>query len=129
VSFRVEGEGSELTTVRGSNGVGLLEIEARPREVLVVPASAVLYAADGPYVLAAAEGAEGYTKRAVAIGRILDSSYAAGISGDNVGATVILSGLREGEHVVVSDTFFIDAERRLGLAREQVAPKPMAVMQ
>jgi hypothetical protein len=104
---------------------GLLQLAAHPRALLTVPASAVLYSNDGPYVLTAAPASDSFAKRAVAIGRILDSSYAAGVTGDNVGAIVILSGLREGERVVAADAFFWDAERRLRLARgegHEVAP-------
>jgi multidrug efflux pump subunit AcrA (membrane-fusion protein) len=104
--------------------VGLLQIAARPRDVLAVPASAVLFSADGPYVLVASRDGEPFAKRPIEIGRILDSSYAAGVSGDSIGAIVVLSGLRAGERVVAGDTFFVDAERRLRLGRgqSQVAP-------
>jgi hypothetical protein len=96
--------------------VGLLQIASHPRELLTVPTSALLYSDDGPYVLVAADD-DALAKRHVAIGRILDSSYAAGVSGDNVGAIVILAGLHEGERVVAADAFFWDAERRLRVAR------------
>ena len=41
----------------------------------------------------------------------------AGLAGDRFGAIVVLSGLQEGERVVVGDTFFLDAERRLQAAQ------------
>ncbi len=96
---------------------GWLELAPRPRELLVVPSSAVLYSGAGAYVLAAPPGGHAFTRRPVDIGRILDSGYAAGLSGDHFGAIVVLSGLQEGEKVVVGDTFFLDAERRLQAAQ------------
>jgi hypothetical protein len=96
--------------------IGWLELAPRPRELLVVPSSAVLYSGVGAYVLAAPPGGHTFTRRPVEIGRILDSGYAAGLSGDHFGAVVVLSGLQEGEQVVVGDTFFLDAERRLQAA-------------
>jgi len=96
---------------------GWLELAPRPRELLVVPSSAVLYSGEGAYVLAAPPNSHRFTRRPVDIGRILDSGYAAGLSGDHFGAIVVLSGLEEGEQVVVGDAFFLDAERRLQAAQ------------
>ena len=96
---------------------GWLELAPRPRELLVVPSSAVLYSGEGAYVLAAPPNSHRFTRRPVDIGRILDSGYAAGLSGDHFGAIVVLSGLEEGEQVVVGDAFFLDAERRLQMAQ------------
>jgi hypothetical protein len=124
VPFRVARDPKARAAARLSAGIGLLQIAARPRDVLVVPASAILYSADGPYVLAAAGDADPLAKRPVEIGRILDSSYAAGLSGDSIGAIVVLSGLRAGERVVAGDAFFADAERRLRLARGESEATP-----
>jgi hypothetical protein len=107
----------ERTAPATSEDTGWLELAPRPRELLVVPSSAVLYSGEGAYVLAAPAGGHTFTRRPVDIGRILDSGYAAGLSGDHFGAIVVLSGLHEGEQVVVSDTFFLDAERRLQAAQ------------
>jgi hypothetical protein len=96
---------------------GWLELAPRPRELLVVPSSAVLYSGAGAYVLAAPASGHTFTRRAIEPGRILDSGYVAGLSRDNFGAIVVLSGLEEGEQVVVGDTFFLDAERRLQAAQ------------
>lgn len=96
---------------------GWLELAPHARELLVVPASAVLYSGAGAYVLAAPASGHTFTRRAVEPGRILDSGYVAGLSGDHFGAIVVLSGLEEGEQVVVGDTFFLDAERRLQAAQ------------
>jgi hypothetical protein len=84
---------------------------------LVVPSSAVRYSAQGAYVLAASEHEDMFTKRLVEIGRILDSGYVGGRAGSTQGSIVILSGLSEGERVVTANTFFVDAERRLQVAR------------
>jgi len=96
---------------------GWLELAPRPRELLVVPSSAVLYSGEGAYVLAAPPNSHKFTRRPVDIGRILDSGYAAGLSSDHFGAIVVLSGLEEGEQVVVGNAFFLDAERRLQAAQ------------
>jgi len=100
---------------------GWLELAPRPRELLVVPSSAVLYSGEGAYVLAAPPHSHTFTHRPIDIGRILDSGYAAGLSGDHFGAIVVLSGLEEGEQVVVGDAFFLDAERRLQAAQGNAA--------
>jgi hypothetical protein len=124
VRFRLDADASQATSPRSSRDVGSLQIALRPRDLLVVPSSAVLYSAQGPYVLAASEEDDTFTKRFVAIGRILDSGYVGERAGQ-VGAIVILSGLREGEKVITANTFFLDAERRLRAARgrgEEVKP-------
>jgi hypothetical protein len=117
--FQVDGAARRAPLDGGATVVGLLQIAAHPRELLTVPASAVLYSAEGPYVLVAGEPGETVSRRSVVIGRILDSSYAAGVTGDSVGAIVVLSGLSEGERVVTGNAFFLDAERRLRIARGQ----------
>lgn len=124
VRFRLDADAGEVAPPRGPRDVGSLQIALRPRELLVVPSSAVLYSAEGPYVLAAPRGDDTFTKRRVEIGRILDSGYVGGRAGE-VGAIVILSGLDEGEAVIAANTFFLDAERRLRAARgagEAVTP-------
>ncbi len=123
VHFHLDSAAGEPDPPRGRD-VGSLQIAIHPRELLLVPASAILYSAQGPYVLAASEHEDMFTKRRVEIGRILDSGYVGGRAGSTSGSIVILSGLREGERVVIANTFFIDAERRLQTARgkgEQVA--------
>jgi hypothetical protein len=100
---------------------GWLQIEARPRELLVVPESAVLYTAGGAYVLAAPSGGRTFTQRRIEIGSILDSGHVADTAGGRFGAIVVLSGLQPGERVVAADTFFLDAERRLQAAQGRPA--------
>jgi hypothetical protein len=107
--------------VQSAPTTGWLELAARPRGILVVPESAVLYSNEGPYVLAVPPGGRTFTRRSVTIGRILDSGYAAELSGGSFGAVVVLSGLRERERVVAADTFFLDAERRLQAAQGRAA--------
>jgi hypothetical protein len=98
---------------RKKKDTGWLQLSARPRELLVVPASAVLYSGTGAYVLAAPAGGHTFTRRDVALGRILDSGYGAGLVDDRFGTIVVLSGLAAGEQVIGGDAFFLDAERRL----------------
>jgi hypothetical protein len=100
---------------------GWLQLAARPRELLVVPESAVLYSGEGAYVLAAPQGEHTFTRRKIEIGRILDSGHVADLAGDHFGAIVVLSGLQERERVVAGDTFFLDAERRLQAAQGKAA--------
>jgi hypothetical protein len=82
--------------------VGWLEAARRPREVLAVPASAVLQGSDGPYVLVASGGPL-FEKRPIEIGETLPKQ----------GFSVVLAGLRPQERVVSKAAFFLDADRRL----------------
>ena len=113
VQVRFQAERAELA----GPDTGWIQLAARPRQFLVVPASAVLYSGAGPYVLAAPPDGHTFTRRSVEIGRILDSGHVAELAGDRFGAIVVLSGLREGERIIAGDTFFVDAERRLQEAR------------
>jgi hypothetical protein len=118
VRFRREGNASAPGAAGSGREIGSLQIAVRARELLVVPSSAVLYSAQGPYVLAAGESQDTFAKRPVVIGRVLDSGYVGGRVVE-AGAIVILSGLGEGERVITANTFFVDAERRLAAARGQ----------
>jgi hypothetical protein len=100
-----------------SPDTGWIQLAARPRQLLVVPASAVLYSGAGAYVLAASPDGRAFTRRSVEIGRILDSGHVAELAGDRFGAIVVLSGLQEGERIIAGDAFFLDAERRLQESR------------
>lgn len=110
VHFRAEGK------VAAGQDTGWLQLAPRPRELLVVPENAVLYSGAGAYVVAAPPGGHTFKQRPVEIGKILDSGYVAGLNGDRFGGIVVLAGLQEGDQVVVGDTFFLDAERRLQAA-------------
>jgi hypothetical protein len=103
----------------GGEEVGSLQMDVRARRLLVVPTSAVLYAASGPYALAA-DGEGRFGKRRVEVGRVLDSGYVGTLAGrEEGGATVILSGLHEGDKVIAGHAFFADVDRRLREARGQ----------
>ncbi len=101
-----------------SGEVGWIELNPPPRELLVVPWSAVLHSADGPYVLVPAkEDGLAFSKRPVEVGRTL---YGRAVEGRlPPESIVVLSGLRADERVVAGDTFVSDAERRLWGARKQ----------
>lgn len=88
-------------TLPPAGTVGWVARPARAREVLVVPSSAILESARGPYVLAPPGDGREPEPRPVTIGKALS------------GVTTIVSGLREGERVVAGNAFFLDAERRL----------------
>ena len=81
--------------------VGWVRLAPSKLQLQVVPYSAVLEAADGPYVLVASADGRTLTKRSVEIGRVLG------------GVAVVLSGLRNQERILVRSAFFVDAERRL----------------
>jgi hypothetical protein len=72
---------------------GWLAVAGRPRDLLVVPASAIL---DGPrpYVLAVEQGR--ITRRQVQVGRT------------HRGAVAVLAGLSAGEQIVVAGAFLLD---------------------
>lgn len=100
---------------------GWIEIAARPRDVLVVPESAVLYAGSGAYLLAASSDDHTFRQRPVQVGRTLDAGYLAALNGGSHGAIVVLGGLREGERIIATDAFFLDAELRLQAAQGRPA--------
>ena len=81
--------------------VGWLTLPARSRDVLVIPLTAVVNSPRGPYVLVASADGNTFTKRPVQIGRTVR------------GFVVVVGGVREQDRVVVGNTFFLDAERRL----------------
>ncbi|HEX3761074.1 MAG TPA: heavy metal-binding domain-containing protein [Kofleriaceae bacterium] len=81
---------------------GALAVPARPRELLVVPATAVLEAPDGSYVLVRGPG--GFARRTVQVGRTQQ------------GVVAVLAGLSDGDEVVVTGAFVVDAELGLGRA-------------
>jgi hypothetical protein len=78
---------------------GWLSLPRKPREVLALPASAIVNSPEGPYVLTA-----GFEKRPVEIGETFVKQ----------GFAVLLSGLEPHERVVSRATFFLDAGRKLG---------------
>lgn len=80
---------------------GWVTLAPKARSLLVVPSSAVLQSPRGPYVLAAATERGPFVSRPVEVGKVL------------YGVAAVLSGLREGERVVVTDAFFWAAQQRL----------------
>lgn len=112
IRFRLHAAGASARLRPGE--VGWLEAARKSRAVLAVPASAVLQSPEGPYVLAAV-GNYKFEKRPIEIGETFQKQ----------GFAVVLSGLRANDRVVSRATFFLDADRRLGLqTREEdwVAP-------
>lgn len=84
--------------------VGWLSLASRPRQVLTVPASAVLQSPEGPYVLVSI-GDFKFAKRPITIGETFLKQ----------GFAVVLAGLELNDRVVARATFFVDADRRLGV--------------
>jgi hypothetical protein len=117
VRFRLDDPARPSGDQAVSEEVGSLQVDVRARELLVVPTSAILYSAKGPYVLAAASETDKFTKTPIEVGRNLDSGYVGVTAGAQEGATVVRAGLREGERVIAGYTFFADAERRLAETR------------
>jgi multidrug efflux pump subunit AcrA (membrane-fusion protein) len=79
---------------------GLVVIAARPHELQVVPASAVLQAAEGPYVLALDPVHRRLVPRMIQTGRT------------HHGFTAVLSGLSDGDSVVATGAFLVDIDAR-----------------
>jgi hypothetical protein len=96
VHFRVTGQ-----TKPSPGTVGWVRAAAPQTEIHVVPSSAILHGADGPYVLVASMDGRRLTPRPVETGRVFG------------GMAVVVSGLRLKERVLVRGAFFVDAERRL----------------
>ena len=105
VRFRIDPGGPRVLP----GEVGWVALASRTRERLVVPAGAVLYSSQGPYVLV--EEPDGtFRQRPVAVGRV------------ERGLAVVLSGLRDGEPIAAANAFFLDAERRLQSLRTGGTP-------
>jgi len=93
----------EKSSAVHAGDVGWVELARRPRDVLAVPASAILQSPEGPYVLAWTGIGYQFEKRPIQIAETF-TKY---------GYAVVLSGLRANERVVSRAAFFLDAERRL----------------
>jgi hypothetical protein len=94
----VPGRGPRVSAGR----VGWLELAPRTREVVAVPAAAIVQSPEGPYVLAWS-GGYAFEKRAIEIGETFAKE----------GYAVVLSGLRVNDRVIARATFFLEADRRL----------------
>jgi hypothetical protein len=97
-TVRLRAASAKLTT----GTVGRVSFPARTRPMLAIPYSAVVQGGTGPYVLVASLDRHTFTRRPVEIGRVV------------FGYAPVLGGLSSGERIAVMETFFIDAERRLG---------------
>jgi len=103
IRFRLVQAGAKQTPAPPPAGqAGWLELEPRPRQVLTVPASALLESPEGPYVLAWTGSGFNFEKRRIEIGETFLKQ----------GWVVVLSGLRVNERVVGRATFFVEADRR-----------------
>jgi hypothetical protein len=105
IQFRVTSTGPKGATAAAgprAGQVGWVELQPRPRQVLGVPASAILQSPEGPYVLAWTGTGFNFEKRPIEIGETFLKE----------GFAVVLSGLRVNERVVGRATFFLEADRR-----------------
>lgn len=101
VAFSVDADAGAAPLAPGR--VGWVDLEPKPRNVLAVPASAVVQSAEGPYVLKLVGGFR-FEKQRIEIGETFLKQ----------GFSVVLSGLRAEDRVVARATFFLDANRRYG---------------
>jgi hypothetical protein len=99
IRFEVRDAGTAKSLPPGT--VGWIELARKQRQVLTVPASAVLQSKEGPYVLVFTDGLH-IKKRPIQIGETFSG----------LGVSVVLSGLRPADRVIARATFFLDAERR-----------------
>ncbi|HET6149901.1 MAG TPA: heavy metal-binding domain-containing protein [Polyangia bacterium] len=106
IRFRPDTRGGKSASRAPARGdVGWIELSPRARTVLAVAASAVLQSPEGPYVLAWVGGGR-FEKRPIAIGETFLKH----------GFAVVLDGLKLHDRVVSRAAFFLDADRRLGVA-------------
>jgi hypothetical protein len=92
--------------------VGWVILPAQPRELLVIPVTALINSSEGPYVLTPISKDGRLAKRSLEIGKIFN------------GVAVVTSGLQVGQPVVANGTFFLDAARRLTTARDGAEDMP-----
>jgi hypothetical protein len=106
---------SPTATAPAPGLTGWLVLTPKVREVLTVPASALLQSPRGTYVLVWS-GADRFDKREIEIGETFLKQ----------GFAVVLSGLQLHDRVVSRAAFFLDAERRLRQG-DQAPPLPAGV--
>lgn len=106
IRFRLAPSAARTATL-SEGDAGWVELARKPREVLTVPASAVLNGPEGTYVLAAT--ATGFEKKPVQLGETFVKQ----------GFAVVNGGLALHDRVVARAAFFLDADRRLGLEGEE----------
>ncbi len=81
--------------------VGWVKLAASSRDLLAIPARALLHSPRGAYVLAASADGRTFSKR--------DVEYGSTFSGQ----VAILSGLRDDEPIAVGNVFLLDAQRKM----------------
>jgi hypothetical protein len=84
-----------------SGTIGRVALGRKPRQVIAVPATAVMQSREGPYVLVPVGGSR-FEKREIEIGETFAKQ----------GFAVVISGLDPRDMVVARGAFFIDAEVR-----------------
>jgi hypothetical protein len=90
---------------------GWLQLASRPRQVLGVAASAVIQSPEGPYVLAWSGHGYEFVKRPITIGETFLKQ----------GFAVVQSGLQVNDRVIARATFFLEADRRLGIHDDDIS--------
>jgi hypothetical protein len=109
VQFRFEGARKGKAGKLGEIGeVGWVELAPRPRQVLTVPASALVQSPEGPYVLAWTGRGFEFERRPIEIGETYLKQ----------GFAVVLAGLKVNERIVSRATFFLEADRRASHRRD-----------
>ena len=84
------------------NQTGWLQLSGRLRKDLEIPYSVVIQSPAGPYVLIVAADNRTLTKRPIEIGRV------------RFGYASVLAGVNDKDRIAAMNTFFLDAERRIG---------------
>jgi hypothetical protein len=98
VRFQADGAAAPALT---PGAHGFLALAGKRRELLTIPASALLEGNDGPYVLVPTHGGKMLRKQSIEIGRVYG------------GMAFVVGGLNAYDHVLIRNTFFLDADRRL----------------
>jgi hypothetical protein len=91
--------------------VGWLQLAPHPRQVLGVAASSIIQSPDGPYVLAWSGHGYDFVKHPITIGELFLKQ----------GFAVVQSGLRANDRVIARATFFLEADRRLGIHDDDIS--------
>jgi Heavy metal binding domain len=100
-TLRVRFHSDALAPAPRPGEVGWLRRAMRTPEPPVIPFGAVLEDSGGSYVLAMSTDGRTVARRSVELGRVFG------------GVAAVLSGLRPSERVLITNAFFLDAERRL----------------
>jgi hypothetical protein len=90
--------------------LGWVVLEPRERTAVVVPDTAVSQGPDGPYVLSVSADGRRLDRRRIEVGRVFS------------GMAVVTAGVDDHDVILVKNTFFLDAERRLRGERAPASP-------